>query len=352
MKKTSFFTKSCYYIRMYKKRKYVFVLFVFFLMSFYNIPFADSVGPYTFLEQVNLENPSQSGGATSIKTDPASVGDYINNLYIFVIVVICLISVFMLMRGGIAYLTSNITNDVKRGKEIIVGVISGLVFIFSIYLIFYLVNPRLLTSNFILGKLDSVAQSVGAPSVEKNSPSAVGAIGGSEVGSRESIMSHEGTGGGEVGVYCDTNGKWAFGYGVQADGNSPCTGKQKFDINTYKGSFPKGITKSSFVNGNLTKEAMKESFNIKYTEVSNFVNNKYPNIPPNVTGAIIDLVYNVGKGAITPGSGSSYFKKMDEAIKNKDYCKAAIEFKDSKRSGQVGGRVDYGYASIQKSCVK
>lgn len=153
------------------------MLFVFCFVSFCNISFSQT---YNFIEPVNLENPSQSGGVTSININSSSFGDYINNLYVFVIVIICLISVFMLMRGGITYLTSNITNDVKRGKEIIIGVISGLVFIFCIYLIFYLVSPRLLTSNFILGVLDSVAQDAGVPSVENTTGGAPPSSGGTK----------------------------------------------------------------------------------------------------------------------------------------------------------------------------
>ena len=124
---------------------------------------------YTLIEPVNLDDPTvKITGSSTLNIDSANFSSYINKVYIFILVIVAVISVFMIMRGGIMYLTTDIVTDLKKGREIVVGVLSGLIFIFCIYLIFWLVNPQLLNSNFVFKGLESVTGSIGGGSNTNN----------------------------------------------------------------------------------------------------------------------------------------------------------------------------------------
>jgi len=60
----------------------------------------------------------------------------------------------------------------------------------------------------------------------------------------------------------------------------------------------------------------------------------FDNLPENVKIALIDMIFNLGKPRFLK------FKKMIEAIKDKDFERAAAEAKNSKWCKQVGGRCE------------
>ena len=155
------------------------ILFLFLLINIWFVSFnftlaqkTNTSSPipltYTLIEPVNLDDPTvKITGSSTLNIDSANFSSYINKVYIFILVIVAVISVFMIMRGGIMYLTTDIVTDLKKGREIVVGVLSGLIFIFCIYLIFWLVNPQLLNSNFVFKGLESVTGSIGGGSNNK-----------------------------------------------------------------------------------------------------------------------------------------------------------------------------------------
>ncbi|EDM22942.1 hypothetical protein [Caminibacter mediatlanticus] len=59
---------------------------------------------------------------------------------------------------------------------------------------------------------------------------------------------------------------------------------------------------------------------------------KFDELPENVRLALIDMIFNLGKPRFLK------FKKMIQAVKNRDFQKAAYEAKNSQWCRQVRGR--------------
>lgn len=113
---------------------------------------------YQLLEPINFKNPNQDNGqnltidVSQPKTDAdkdKGFNNYLNDIFLIVLMAVIIIAVFMLIYGGVLYLTKDIGSKVSEGKKIIVGVFSGIVFVFSVWLIFYIVNPKFLTSGIV-----------------------------------------------------------------------------------------------------------------------------------------------------------------------------------------------------------
>ena len=64
--------------------------------------------------------------------------------------------------------------------------------------------------------------------------------------------------------------------------------------------------------------------------------------PENVQIALIDMIFNLGKPRFLK------FKKMIQAIKDKDFLKASKEARNSRWCGQVGSRCDDIVTLLQK----
>lgn len=114
---------------------------------------AQNKSQYNLLEPINFENPSdESNAQKSIQVSGGSEGfnKYINDIFVIVLVIVVLISIFMLMYGGALYLTKDIGSKVASGKKIILGVFSGITFIFLIWVIFYTVNPKFLEKGIVM----------------------------------------------------------------------------------------------------------------------------------------------------------------------------------------------------------
>lgn len=136
------------------------ILFILPIITVFNISYSQEQKnsyTYTLIEPVNFTDLKSTQTDKDIKITGENFSEYLNNIYIYILVITALVSVFMIMRGGIMYLTTDIATNLNKGKEIVIGVISGLIFIFCIYLIFWLVNPELLKSNFVFKQLEKVA---------------------------------------------------------------------------------------------------------------------------------------------------------------------------------------------------
>lgn len=98
---------------------------------------------YTLLEPV--------GGQNSIPVSPTGISIYFNNIYSFVLILIAITAVFYLIYGGIVYLTTDIANKQKQGKEIIIRVITGLAFVFCVWVVLNSINPEILKNTLSFG---------------------------------------------------------------------------------------------------------------------------------------------------------------------------------------------------------
>ena len=109
---------------------------------------------YTLLQP--LTNQTDHGDLTKIQVSPEGLSDYFNQAYSFLLILIAITAVFYLIYGGMVYLTTDIANKQKQGKEVIVRVISGLVFVFTVWLILNSINPNILNNKLTFAILDSV----------------------------------------------------------------------------------------------------------------------------------------------------------------------------------------------------
>ena len=126
---------------------------------------------YTLLQP--LTNQTDHGDLTKIQVSPEGLSDYFNQAYSFLLILIAITAVFYLIYGGMVYLTTDIANKQKQGKEVIVRVISGLVFVFTVWLILNSINPNILNNKLTFAILDSVPSgnnTGGGPTTPPNNP--------------------------------------------------------------------------------------------------------------------------------------------------------------------------------------
>ena len=73
----------------------------------------------------------------------------------YLLVLVTIAAVFYMIYGGVLYLTTDIINQKKEGKEVITRVIIGLIFVFSVWTIMNSINSGLLKNSldFSLKKL-------------------------------------------------------------------------------------------------------------------------------------------------------------------------------------------------------
>lgn len=130
---------------------------------------------YTFLEPI----PGLGDAGNSIVVSSSTLSTYFNNVYTYVIVIICVIAVFFLMYYGILFLTTDIISKKMEGREGVVKVITGIVFIFSAWVILNSINPNILR-NTLFG--DGYITNVGTPPTPGPSPG-----GGNPSGNEEAV---------------------------------------------------------------------------------------------------------------------------------------------------------------------
>lgn len=112
-----------------------------------------------YVDYILLEPISGKTGKDSVAISPDGLSNYLNSTYSFVLILIAITAVFYLIYGGMVYLTTDIANKQKQGKEIIVRVITGLVFVFSVWIILNSINPNILKNNLTLGIVNTVTGS-------------------------------------------------------------------------------------------------------------------------------------------------------------------------------------------------
>lgn len=122
---------------------------------------------YKLLEP--LTGLTDEEGLTSVPVSPEGISDYFNQTYNFLLILIAITAVFYLIYGGMVYLTTDIANKQKQGKEIIIRVITGLIFVFTVWIILNSINPAILNNKLTFAILDSTTNNPG-PSNPPNNP--------------------------------------------------------------------------------------------------------------------------------------------------------------------------------------
>ena len=80
--------------------------------------------------------------------DPASgLGDYLNLMIKIFIGLCAVLSVVMIVVGGLEYMTSELSHTKEAGKEKIAHAILGLIIALGAYALLYTINPDLLKSD-------------------------------------------------------------------------------------------------------------------------------------------------------------------------------------------------------------
>jgi D-alanyl-D-alanine carboxypeptidase/Type IV secretion system pilin len=101
---------------------------------------------YTLLEPLSTGTDITA----TVKIESGGLSAYINTVFIYLLMLIVVVSVFYLIYGGTLYLTTDIISKKFEGKEVIKRVVVGLIFVFSVWTIMNTINPNLLanTLNF------------------------------------------------------------------------------------------------------------------------------------------------------------------------------------------------------------
>lgn len=123
---------------------------------------------YKLLEP--LTGLTDEEGLTSVPVSPEGISDYFNQTYNFLLILIAITAVFYLIYGGMVYLTTDIANKQKQGKEIIIRVITGLIFVFTVWIILNSINPAILNNKLTFAVLDSATNNPGPGNPPNNPP--------------------------------------------------------------------------------------------------------------------------------------------------------------------------------------
>lgn len=108
----------------------------------------------------------KGGKLTSVDT-AQNFGSYLNMMIRIFIGICAILSVVMIIMGGIEYMTSELVSSKESGKEKITGAIFGLVLALGAYAILFTINPDLLNSNI---KVEPVNTSPNAAVINANTP--------------------------------------------------------------------------------------------------------------------------------------------------------------------------------------
>lgn len=129
------------------------------------------------VKYILLEPLTGKIGEESIAISPDGLSNYFNNAYSFVLILIAITAVFYLIYGGMVYVTTDIANKQKQGKEIIVRVITGLIFVFTVWIILNSINPNILNNKLNIAAMNAVGGVVNSGTTGTTPPN-TGVVGG------------------------------------------------------------------------------------------------------------------------------------------------------------------------------
>lgn len=94
------------------------------------------------------------GLTQGVTADSASLAQFFNNLYLYLIGFAAMLAVIEIIWGGLLYSTTDSIGNKEEGKEKIRMAIFGLVLVLSPVLVFSIINPSILNLSFNLPPLD------------------------------------------------------------------------------------------------------------------------------------------------------------------------------------------------------
>jgi len=90
----------------------------------------------------------------------------------------------------------------------------------------------------------------------------------------------------------------------------------------------------SFVSEKRVQEAFEADFTVACSECSVLYNSDWDQFPEEVQEILVNMLFNLGRPRLTK------FKKMNAALRNRNWTAAAIEGRDSRWYRQVGNRAE------------
>ncbi len=103
-------------------------------------------------------------GIPGVSGKPTSIVDYLNRIFILVIVLGALIAVIKIAIAGFKYSMSDIITDKNDAKKDIQGALLGLLFLLGTYVFLYTINPQLTNLNILQNLRFIETSSVSIPS--------------------------------------------------------------------------------------------------------------------------------------------------------------------------------------------
>lgn len=91
----------------------------------------------------------------SVQINKNSFAQFVNASFSYVLIIVSIAAIIYFIFGGLTYLTTDIVQKKSEGKEIVTRVVTGLIFIFSIFAIFKAINPDLLKAGLDFSKANS-----------------------------------------------------------------------------------------------------------------------------------------------------------------------------------------------------
>ncbi len=130
----------------------------------------DNFNCYTLLEGFGSEDDK----LTTVTIKATGLGEYLELIMTYLLMIVTIAAVFFMIYGGILYLTSDIVTKKAEGREVITRVVIGLIFVFSVWTIMNSINSGLLKNslNFSLESIGAAVKSAvtGVPAPTTPSP--------------------------------------------------------------------------------------------------------------------------------------------------------------------------------------
>lgn len=94
-----------------------------------------------------LPDPDKNNNELLETIDPKGLGSYLNPMIKILIGFAAVLSVVMIVVGGLEYMTSELISSKEEGKKRILGAIFGLLLALGAYALLFTINPDLLKSD-------------------------------------------------------------------------------------------------------------------------------------------------------------------------------------------------------------
>lgn len=142
-------------INIQKNKKILLAIVVFFAVCFIGIltyQFKDSVAVPNQSAAVLLAQETGNGYVPLTNGFPrdeseGGIANFLKLLFNWGIAIAVTLSIFMIIAGGLQYMTTDAVFGKEQGKERIKGAVAGLILALSAWIILYTINPEILNQS-------------------------------------------------------------------------------------------------------------------------------------------------------------------------------------------------------------